>query len=260
MFKRWKNLWRRSPSKAGPEIPAESLTTPMPAHVAIIMDGNGRWATKRGLPRTLGHREGVNKVREVTREAARLGIKVLTLYAFSTENWKRPEEEVGFLMNLLEESLVKEIEELHKNNVVVRVSGRIHELPPALREGFHRAEEKTQHNTGLILNIALNYGGRAEIVDAARRIAAMAREGKVAVDEIDEEFFSRYLYTAGLPDPDLLIRPSGEMRLSNFLLWQSAYAELYMTPVLWPDFGPAELREAIRAFQKRQRRFGGLGV
>ncbi len=226
----------------------------LPTHIAITMDGNGRWALQRGLPRTVGHQEGRKSVRRVVEMCRDLGVPVLTLYTFSTENWNRPPEEVAFLMNLIETVAREEIEELHQNDVRVNVLGKIEALPPSLQEELERDMKLTQNNRGLLLNLAINYGGRSEIVEACRRLL---RSG-VSPDQISEEIFSRYLYTAGQPDPDLLIRTAGERRLSNFLLWQSAYAEIYVTDVLWPDFTKADLLEAILDYQGRIRKFGGI--
>jgi undecaprenyl diphosphate synthase len=225
----------------------------LPAHIAIIMDGNGRWARKRGLPRVAGHRSGINAVREVVEGCAELGVSVLTLYAFSVENWKRPVTEVRTLMLLLREYLNREIDNLDRNNIQFRTVGRTDQLDPSVRTELLKAIDRTRHNTGMLFVVALNYGGRAEIVDAVNRIIANRQQA------VDEAEFERHLYTAGLPDPDLLIRTSGEMRLSNFLLWQIAYTEIYVTERLWPDFSRTDLYEAIVAFQKRERRYGGLG-
>jgi len=225
-----------------------------PSHIAIIMDGNGRWAAQRHLPRVEGHRAGITAVREVVEASARLGIDVLTLYAFSVENWKRPRAEVTTLMALLKRYLHLELGTLIDNNIRFLVIGRDEELPRDVRDELAAAVRRTAENTGMRFNIALNYGGRAEIVEAARR--AM-REG-VAPDDLDEQRFSGFLYTAGQPDPDLLIRTSGEMRVSNFLLWQIAYAEIWVTETLWPDFRVRHLLEAILAYQKRERRYGGI--
>jgi undecaprenyl diphosphate synthase len=225
----------------------------LPAHIAVIMDGNGRWARKRGLPRVAGHRSGINSVREVVEGCAELGVSVLTLYAFSVENWKRPATEVRTLMLLLREYLNREIDNLDRNNIQFRTIGRTDQLEPSVREELDKAIARTRSNTGMVFVVALNYGGRAEIVDAVNRLLAAGRQS------IDESEFGRSLYTSGLPDPDLLIRTSGEMRLSNFLLWQIAYTEIYVTDTLWPDFGRKDLYEAISAFQKRERRYGGLG-
>lgn len=226
----------------------------LPAHVAIIMDGNGRWAAQRHLPRVEGHRAGIESVRDAVETAARLGISVLTLYAFSIENWKRPRAEVTTLMTLLKRYLRLELETLMKNNITIQVIGRERELALDVRHELAMAAAKTAGNTGMRFNIALNYGGRAEIIDAARR----AMESGLRPGELDERRFSGFLYTAGQPDPDLLIRTSGEMRISNFLLWQIAYAEIWVTDTLWPDFRRRHLLEAIVAYQKRDRRYGGI--
>jgi undecaprenyl diphosphate synthase len=226
----------------------------LPAHVAIIMDGNGRWAAQRHLPRVEGHRAGIDSVRDVVESSARLGIGVLTLYAFSVENWKRPRAEVNTLMMLLKRYLRLELSTLLKNNIRFHVIGRAEELSPDVRHELDIGARQTAGNTGMQFNIALNYGGRAEIVDAARR----AITAGVAADELDEQRFGDFLYTAGQPDPDLLIRTSGEMRISNFLLWQIAYAEIWVTETLWPDFRCRHLLEAIIAYQKRDRRYGGI--
>ena len=226
----------------------------LPAHVAVIMDGNGRWAAQRHLPRVEGHRAGIESVRDVVEGSARLGIQVLTLYAFSVENWKRPAAEVSTLMMLLKRYLRSELNTLLGNNIRFKVVGRVEELARDVQRELRDAEDKTATNTGMQFNIALNYGGRAEIVEAARRLLV---EG-VPPDELDETRFASYLYTAGQPDPDLLIRTSGEMRVSNFLLWQIAYAEIWVTDTLWPDFRQRHLLEAIVAYQKRERRYGGI--
>ena len=226
----------------------------LPVHIAVIMDGNGRWAAQRHLPRVEGHRAGIESVREVVEGSARLGIKVLTLYAFSVENWKRPVTEVSTLMTLLKRYLRLELNTLLRNNIRFNVIGRDEELAPDVRRELKMAEEKTAGNAGMLFNIALNYGGRAEIVEAARRVVASG----IAPDELDEQRFSDFLYTSGQPDPDLLIRTSGEMRVSNFLLWQIAYAEIWVTDTLWPDFRKQHLLEAVLAYQKRDRRYGGI--
>jgi len=226
----------------------------LPRHIAVIMDGNGRWAAQRHLPRVEGHRAGIESVREVVEGSARLGIEVLTLYAFSVENWKRPVTEVSTLMMLLKRYLRLELNTLLRNNIRFRVIGRVSELAPDVRSELAAAEEKTASNPGMLFNIALNYGGRAEIVEAARRLL----ESGIPAAELDEERFAGCLYTAGQPDPDLLIRTSGEMRVSNFLLWQIAYAEIWVTETLWPDFRRKHLLEAILAYQKRHRRYGGI--
>jgi undecaprenyl diphosphate synthase len=234
-------------------------TRPVPRHVAIICDGNGRWARRQGLPRVAGHRAGVESVRAVVRACSELGVEVLTLYAFSTENWKRPPDEVEALWQLLLQVLDRDLEELDRNGVRVRVIGRRDSLSVPVRAAVGVAEEQTASNGGLTLVLAINYGGRQEIADAARRLAAEVCAGRLAPDRIDPQVLETHLETAGLPDPDLVIRPSGEQRLSNFLLWQSAYSELVFTPVLWPDFGRDDLIAAIAEFQRRHRRFGGLG-
>jgi undecaprenyl diphosphate synthase len=226
----------------------------LPAHIAIIMDGNGRWAAQRRLPRVEGHRAGIDSVRDVVETSARLGIDVLTLYAFSIENWKRPRAEVNTLMTLLKLYLRRELATLHENNVRFRVVGRSEELAEDVQHELEIGIRQTATNTGMLFNIALNYGGRAEIVDAARRAIIAG----VLPDQLDERRFSEFLYTAGQPDPDLLIRTSGEMRVSNFLLWQIAYSEIWVTETLWPDFRRRDLLEAIVAYQKRDRRYGGI--
>ncbi|HZM68785.1 MAG TPA: isoprenyl transferase [Candidatus Cryosericum sp.] len=231
----------------------------LPRHIAIIMDGNGRWARMRSLPRVAGHRAGIAAVRDVVETSARLGCEVLTLYAFSVENWKRPRPEVNTLMSLLREYLRKELQTLKDNNISFNVIGRMEELGLAVRQDLLEGMRATRDNTGLLFNIALSYGGRAEIVDACNRILRdRARTEPAAA--VDEELFSRYLYTAGQPDPDLLIRTSGELRISNFLLWQIAYAEIWVTETLWPDFRRGELLRAIVDYQKRERRYGKVGV
>ena len=226
----------------------------LPRHVAIIMDGNGRWAGERHLPRVEGHRAGVDSVRDAIETSARLGLEVLTLYAFSVENWKRPAAEVSTLMMLLKRYLGLELETLLRNNIRFNVIGRVEALAPDVRTELLDAERKTAKNTGMIFNIALNYGGRTEIVDAARR----AIESGIKPEALDEDSFARLLYTGGQPDPDLLIRTSGEMRVSNFLLWQIAYSEIWVTDTLWPDFRCRHLLEGVLAYQKRDRRFGGI--
>ncbi len=227
----------------------------MPVHVAIIMDGNGRWARGKGLPRTLGHRAGVNRLREIIRFSSDSGIKVLTLYAFSTENWSRPEDEVSALMGLLIEYFRSEIAELHENHVKIHPIGDIGAMPAPVARAIFEAERKTASNDGLVLNIALNYGGRAELLAAVKRISALPADEIAGLSESD---LSRYLYTAGEPDPDLIIRTAGEKRLSNFLLYQCAYSEFYFTDVFWPDFTKDRFVDALRDYQSRKRRFGGL--
>jgi undecaprenyl diphosphate synthase len=228
----------------------------LPRHVAIIMDGNGRWAARRRLPRVAGHRAGADAVRKTIETATRLGLECLTLYAFSTENWKRPRYEIRALMDLLMEYLRKELHSLKENNIQFRMIGRSEELHLSVLEQIRKAELSTFQNTGLRLNIALNYGGRAELVDALRRVAREVAAGRLQADEVNEEVIARNLYTGSMPDPDLLIRTSGEMRISNFLLWQIAYAEIHVTETLWPDFGEQDLFTALIDYQKRERRFG----
>ena len=231
---------------------------PLPRHVAVIMDGNGRWAGQRGLPRVAGHREGVRAARDTVRAAGRLGIEYLTVYAFSSENWARPAAEVSFLMRLLESSVDAELPGLVDNNVRLRTLGELATLDPGVRQSVERAVRATEANTGLTLLIALNYGGRRELVRAVRALADRVAQGTLAPAAIDEASIAQALDTADVPDPDLLIRTSGEYRLSNFLLWQVAYTELLVLPVLWPDFAPRDLYGAVAEYQRRSRRFGGL--
>ena len=232
--------------------------TKLPQHVAIIMDGNGRWAKAKGLPRVFGHRAGVEALRKIVRTSNQLGLNALTVYGFSTENWKRPLEEVNLLMDLFSTYLTADIDELDDSNVQLRFIGKINELSPELRQKFQEAQERTAKNTGLIFSAAINYGSRAEIIHAIQKIASEVQSGQLAPNLITEETLQPYLYTADLPDVDLLIRPSGDLRISNFLLWQSAYAELWFTDVNWPDFTPQNLMQALQDFQQRERRFGGL--
>lgn len=229
----------------------------IPQHVAIIMDGNGRWARSRGLPKIAGHRAGAKAVDEITTAARELGVKVLTLYAFSTENWKRPEEERRSLFQLLEEYIDKEEAKLKQYNIRFSVIGDIAALPESTKTKIARVKESSKNNTAMTLNIALNYGSRQEIAAAAREISREVKSGSLEVEAIDEKLFSRFLYTKDLPDPDLLIRTSGEFRVSNFLLWQISYAEIYVTDKLWPDFKKEDLKKAISEYRKRERRFGG---
>lgn len=226
----------------------------VPIHIGIIMDGNGRWAQARGLPRLAGHRAGTENLRRVLRATVEFGIRILTIYAFSTENWRRPEDEVHGLLDLMERMIDRELPELHQEGVQIRHVGRLENVPQRLVQKIQQALELTKDNQRLILNVAFNYGGRAEIVDAIRRII----EDGIPVQEVDEALVSHYLYTAGLPDPDLIIRTSGELRVSNFLLWQGAYAEYYVTQTYWPDFDKNELYKALVAFNQRERRFGLL--
>jgi undecaprenyl diphosphate synthase len=227
----------------------------LPRHIAVIMDGNGRWAHQRKMPRVAGHRAGIESVREIIEASARLGLEVLTLYAFSVENWKRPQTEVRTLMGLLKEYIRRELDRLADGNIRFIAIGRVAELAPSVRQELLKAMEKTRGNTGMLLCVALNYGGRAELVDAFNRLALQQNGGCAPVTE---EAVAQALYTAGIPDPDLLIRTSGEMRISNFLLWQIAYAEIYITPTYWPDFRRKDLFEAILDYQKRERRYGAI--
>lgn len=230
----------------------------LPKHVAIIMDGNGRWAKKRGLPRIAGHKEGMNTVKEIVKAASQLGVEILTLYAFSTENWKRPKLEVDYLMKLPMEFLDTFLPEVKKQNIRIRIMGNENQLPPETRYAVHKAIEETKDNTGLILNFALNYGSRNELLQATKHIAQDITAGKLSLDDINEATMSKYLMTSDLCDPELLIRTSGEIRLSNFMLWQLAYAEFIFIDVLWPDFSKKHFYEAIAEFQRRGRRFGGI--
>lgn len=230
----------------------------VPSHIAIIMDGNGRWAKKRGLPRIMGHREGAKSVRVITEACAEVGVKYVTFYAFSTENWKRPADEVKFLMGMLDTYLKQERKTIMKNNIRFNVIGDIVKLPRNVVLKIKKLIKDSSKNTGLTMTLALNYGSRDEITKAVRKIAEKVKKGKLKLFDIDEKLISSCLYTAGIPDPDLMIRTSGEMRISNFLLWQLAYSELYVTPVLWPDFRKKELFVAIEEFNKRERRFGGI--
>jgi len=242
------------------EIELEQLLNrqKLPRHIAIVMDGNGRWAEKRDLPRIEGHKAAIEAIRDVVESCGKLEIEALTLYAFSTENWKRPIREVNALMLLLRQQLKEQTEELNENNVRLRAIGQLNRIPKRVRQELERSINITQNNTGLILNLALNYGSRQEIVQATQRIAQAVKEGELKINDINENLFANYLYTANLPELDLLIRPSGEMRVSNFLLWQLAYAELYVTPTFWPDFRKRDLLLALIAYQQRKRRFGGL--
>lgn len=230
----------------------------LPTHIGIIMDGNGRWAQKRFLPRSAGHRAGAQNFRTITRYCSKIGIKYLTVYAFSTENWSRPMEEVGALMRLFKEYLEEALRDFMDENIRVRFIGDVSAFPQELQELIQEVEEASAPKTGMVLNLAMNYGGRAEITRAAKVFAQDVAQGKVQPGDLTEESFSRYLYTGGQPDPDLIIRPSGEERLSNFLLWQSAYAEFVYFDILWPDFKTKDLDEAIAIYSSRQRRFGGV--
>ncbi len=228
----------------------------IPRHIAIIMDGNGRWAKKRNLPRVAGHKRGVESVRTAVETCIGLGVEVLTLYSFSTENWKRPQDEVSALMRLIVKSLQNETNEMHSNNIRLTTIGDTKSLPQIVQDELKQAEEKTAANTKMILNLALSYSGRWELVEAIKNISTQAVSGNIKPEEINEELISKYLTTSGMPDPDLLIRTSGELRISNFLLWQIAYSEIYSTEVLWPDFRCKNFLEAVKSYQKRERRFG----
>jgi undecaprenyl diphosphate synthase len=230
----------------------------LPRHVAIIMDGNGRWASKRGLARVRGHIEGVKSVREITEECASRHIEQLTLYAFSSENWSRPRFEVAILMRLLRRYLIREIKTIMDNNIRFAVIGRIEGLPEDVQKEIATEIELSKNNTGMVLCLALNYGGRTEIVDAARRLAQKVQEGKLRPEDINEATLTENMYTAGMRDPDLLIRTGGDMRVSNFLLWEISYTELWVTPVYWPDFRKEQLEEALRDYAARERRYGGI--
>lgn len=230
----------------------------LPSHIAIIMDGNGRWATSRGLPRTVGHREGSETFRRVATYLNNIGLKHLTVYAFSTENWSRPVEEVDAIMRLLKEYLLEACEKMVRDNISLKILGDQSALSPELREIIKRTDELSLQTSGLKVNVCINYGGRAEIVNAARILAEKAVLGEIKPEDIDVSLLSEELYTAGIPDPDLIIRPGGELRISNFLLWQSAYAEFYFTDMLWPDFDEKEINRAILSYQKRNRRYGGI--
>ncbi len=231
----------------------------VPAHIGIIMDGNGRWAKRRGLPRSAGHRAGSNALRDITKACGKMGMTSLTVYAFSTENWKRPKEEVDNIMSLLLEFLKNAEKEIDGQNVQIRVIGDTTAFSDELQSEIKRVEGITKVNDGLVLNIALNYGGRSEIVRATQNLAQKVKDGEMSVEDITEDAMSEQMYTANLPDPDLIIRPSGEYRLSNFMIWQSAYSEFWFSDILWPDFTVKDLQTAIGDFQKRNRRFGGVG-
>ena len=254
LFKLFTNKKKKIINPLNKELDYEKI----PKHIAIIMDGNGRWAKERNLPRVLGHKAGVETIREIVKECNKLGVKYLTLYAFSTENWKRPQEEVNTLMDLLIQYLVKEFEELNSNNVIINSIGDITRLPLACQNELHKAFENTKNNTGLTLSLALNYGGRNELVNAFKGIFEDIQSGKLNEKEINEETIAMHLYTAAMPDPDIIIRPSGELRLSNFMLWQCAYSEFWFSDIKWPDFKRENLREAIYDFQNRDRRFGKI--
>lgn len=252
------HLFKRTKSDRIPEQLGDLQPDNIPGHIAIIMDGNGRWAKRRGLPRAAGHHAGMKAVKRATVAADKLGVKVLTLYAFSTENWKRPRDEVDYLMKLPEEFLALELDELVEKNVRVRMTGWKEGLPAHTIAALETAIERTKHNDGLILNFALNYGSRYEIVHAVKEIGEEVRLGKLNVEDITESLLSERLLTGALPDPDLIIRTSGEIRISNFMLWQMAYSELWFTDIYWPEFTDAHLVQAVSEYQRRARRYGGL--
>ena len=245
-------------TKRNLELSKEIDKRRIPEHVAIIMDGNGRWATKKGLPRSFGHNEGVNVLKEIIKVSKRLGCKILTVYAFSTENWSRPAKEVDYLINLFEKVLKKEIEEIHQESIKIKFLGDLSPFPKTLKSIINHSEALTRNNSDFTLNVCVNYGGRQEIVKVAREIALKSFSGEIEPNEVDEELFSSELLTHGMRDPELLIRTSGEKRISNFLLWQLAYSEIYISEVLWPDFNQFEFLKAIIDYQSRNRRFGGI--
>ncbi len=253
-FKKWLGIGEREASQPNQSLDPDNV----PSHVAIIMDGNGRWAKERGLPRVAGHRSGMKNVKKITVAANEIGVKVLTLYAFSTENWKRPKEEVEFLMKLPQEFFPLEIEELVEKNVKIRMTGWKEGLPDHTLNAVEDAIARTKHNTGLILNFALNYGGRKEMLAGVKDLFGDLQRQELRIEDVNEEVFSRYMLTSDLPDPDLLIRTSGELRLSNFLLWQLAYSELWFTDAYWPEFTEEHFFQAVAEFQRRARRYGGL--
>lgn len=238
------------------DLPLDLEREKLPKHVAVIMDGNGRWAKRQGLPRIMGHKAGVDTLKDLLRCCRDWGIQALTAYAFSTENWGRPLEEVEFLMTLFERVLRKELREMMQENVQIRFVGNLQVLPPSLQAEIERSMVDTQHNQGIQFTVATNYGGREEILHATRAIAIQVQQGLIQPEQVDDKLFEKHLYTAGISDPDLLIRTSGEMRISNFLLWQMAYAEIYITQSLWPDFDRSEFHQALASYQQRDRRFG----
>lgn len=258
-FDVWKKIFNRAQSNLRNSVSTSHINKEtMPKHIAIIMDGNGRWAKKQGLPRTFGHQAGAEALRTIVKTCSQLGIQVLTAYAFSTENWKRPHEEVNFLMRLLSDYLDNEIDELNEKHVKIQFIGDLTELADQLQKKIIHAQTVTNKNNGLILNLAVNYGGRMEIIRSVQQIADKVRSGELESCAIDDKIITQHLYTTGLPDPDILIRPGGDFRISNFLLWQLAYTELWFTDICWPDFKPEHLIQAIQNYQQRERRFGGL--
>lgn len=254
-----KRSLRHKEIKGGGDIFLDNIKKGVvPKHIAIIMDGNGRWAKKRGLPRLSGHKAGLKHIQEILKTAQEVGVEYITLYAFSVENWQRPKDEVKGLMRLLKDNISNELERVHKNGIRVNILGRWHDLETDIIDELEKAVRLTSGNTQGTVNLALNYGGRTEIIDAVKKISHEVIKGEIGPDEIDEKMIGEHLYSAGIPDPDLLIRTSGELRISNFLLWQIAYTEIWVTPVLWPDFGRNDFLSAIADFQKRRRRYGGL--
>jgi undecaprenyl diphosphate synthase len=253
---RWKRVGRVPGRNEQEGVPEDLKGATLPRHLAVIPDGNGRWARQRGLPRIAGHRAGIESVRDTVRACGEMGIDVLTIYAFSIENWQRPRREISALLGLLREQIRSELKELQKNQVQLRTIGRIDDLPGPVRDELIRAIKETSGNTGLKLRLALSYGGRSEIVDGVRSVARRIKTGELSLDALDEESFRNYLYDPEIPDPDLLIRTSGELRISNFLLWQLAYTEIWVTDVMWPDFRREHLYEAVREFGRRERRYG----
>jgi undecaprenyl diphosphate synthase len=242
------------------QLPEDLIRDRLPRHVAVIMDGNGRWAKRRGMPRIMGHRRGADVLKQLVRDCNDWGIEALTVYAFSTENWGRPNDEVDFLMGLFERVLCQEIREMMEENVSIRFAGKLEALPPSLQRAIAKAIEDTRHNPGIQFTIAINYGGRQELVQACRSIANQIQQGKLDPEDIDESIVERSLYTSGICDPDLLIRTSGEMRISNFLLWQLAYSEIHVTETTWPEFNRDTFVRALRDYQSRERRFGKVGI
>lgn len=254
----WKKLFGKDNKNEETNIFDRIDPKKIPQHIAIIMDGNGRWAKNKGLMRTLGHKAGVEVLKDIVKTASDIGVKYLTVYAFSTENWKRPQDEVDFLMNLFSEYIDREIDELDKNNIILNFIGEVDKLSEKLQNKFEFAQSRTSKNTGCVLNVAVNYGSRAEIVRAVKIISKDVIDKKISIDDINEKIINENLYTKNQPDPDLVIRPSGDIRISNFLLWQIAYSEFWFTDINWPDFKSENLIEAIIHYQSRERRFGGL--
>jgi len=264
MWQRWRDFFSKKTDNNKQQSIDELVSLldkeKIPQHIAVIMDGNGRWAQKRGFPRIAGHRAGIEPIRKIVNIALRIGVKNLTLYAFSTENWKRAPQEVEGLMRLIQDFLWQETLKMHEKNVRVNAIGHLDKLPAAVYQELKKSKQLTEKNDALTVNFALNYGGRSEIISATKKIAAQVKEKKISLEEIDEKTFANYLFTKDLPDPELMIRTSGEVRLSNFLLWQLAYAEFWITPILWPDFKEQDFLQAILVYQGRDRRFGGVNL